>query len=359
MGTIKQNRANFITTAGKLDATGLNNDVPASNITNASMTNVTAFPPSLGTGIKQVSSDPPSPSTGQIWFNTTSNVLKQYILADGTWATGGNMNTARRRLPGAGIQTAALAISGTADPPLYAQVENYDGSSWTEVGDVNTQREEHAAAGTTAAALTFGGKSGSATANNELWNGSSWTEVGDLNTARQELTGDGTSTAAIAIAGVPQRAVAETWDGSSWTEVGDLNTGRGSFRGGTGTTSSALAYGGYTTTYVAVTESWNGSSWTEVADLNTTGGYGGHPIGSSNSSALATGGYTGSADTANTEDWDGSSWTEVGDLPSATANNGGAGNATTGITFGGRNPSVTNATYEWNRSLAVQTITTS
>jgi len=45
MGTIKQNRANFITTAGKLDATGLNNDVPASNITNASMTNVTAFPP--------------------------------------------------------------------------------------------------------------------------------------------------------------------------------------------------------------------------------------------------------------------------------------------------------------------------
>jgi len=356
MGTIKQNFANNIETGGKLDAKDLSGVVPASNIADASVSDVTSISPSIGDTIQTVASDPSPASFGDIWYNSTLGKVRLTQLGAGSWATGGNMNTARRRLPGAGIQTAALAISGTADPPLYAQVENYDGSSWTEVGDVNTQREEHAAAGTTAAALTFGGKSGSATANNELWNGSSWTEVGDLNTARQELTGDGTSTAAIAIAGVPQRAVAETWDGSSWTEVGDLNSGRGSFRGGTGTTSSALAYGGYTTTYVSLTESWNGSSWTEVADLNTTAGYGGHPIGSSNSSALATGGYTGSADTVNTEEWDGSSWTEVNNLPTATANNGGAGTATTALTFGGRNPSVTNATYEWNVPSGAQSI---
>ena len=107
MGTIKQNRANFITSAGKLDATGLNNDVPASNITNASMTSVTNFPPSLGTGIKQVSSDPPSPSAGQVWFNTTANVLKQYVSV-GAWATGANLNTARAYMQGNGAtQTAA------------------------------------------------------------------------------------------------------------------------------------------------------------------------------------------------------------------------------------------------------------
>ena len=83
--------------------------------------------------------------------------------------------------------------------------------------------------------------------------------------------------------------------------MADLNTARGSFRGAAGTPSSALAFGGYTTTYVAVNESWNGSAWTEVADLNTTAGYGAQTIGSSNTNALACGGYTGTADTVNTE----------------------------------------------------------
>jgi hypothetical protein len=36
----------------------------------------------------------------------------------------------------------------------------------------------------------------------EIWNGTSWTEVNDLNTARDELGGCGTTTAALAIGGV-------------------------------------------------------------------------------------------------------------------------------------------------------------
>jgi len=57
MGTIKQNRANNIVTGGKIDATdGLNNNVPAANIANASLTNVTAYPPSAGAGVSQLAS---------------------------------------------------------------------------------------------------------------------------------------------------------------------------------------------------------------------------------------------------------------------------------------------------------------
>ena len=60
--------------------------------------------------------------------------------AGGSWATGGSMNTARRGNPNpAGIQTAGLAIGGFV-PPYSALTENYNGSSWTETGDLNTAR---------------------------------------------------------------------------------------------------------------------------------------------------------------------------------------------------------------------------
>ena len=58
------------------------------------------------------------------------------------------------------------------------------------------------------------------------------------------------------------------WNGSSWTEVADLNQSRNQLSG-TGTATSALAFGGYTREPNLNTESWNGSSWTEVNNLNT------------------------------------------------------------------------------------------
>ena len=50
-----------------------------------------------GTQIEAVATDPSNPVEGQVWYNTTSNVLKGLkVLATGSWATGGNLNTARR-----------------------------------------------------------------------------------------------------------------------------------------------------------------------------------------------------------------------------------------------------------------------
>ena len=97
--------------------------------------------------------------------------------AGGTWAGGGNLNTARQSGAGLGIQAASLFVAGETGS-ILGIVENYNGTAWTEVGDINTARKANAASGTTAAGLTFGGASGppaAEQANTEVWNGSGWT----------------------------------------------------------------------------------------------------------------------------------------------------------------------------------------
>jgi hypothetical protein len=75
-----------------------------------------------------------------------------------TWTAGGTMNTARRRLGGAGTQTAALGFGG--DSPIVAATEEYDGSTWTSnPTGLNTARDSLAGCGIQTAALGFGGYS--------------------------------------------------------------------------------------------------------------------------------------------------------------------------------------------------------
>ena len=86
--------------------------------------------------------------------------------------------------------TSALCISG-ATPPRVTNVESWDGSSWTEITDVNTARYYCCGSGTTTDALLIAGQNPSVQPapypNVEIWNGSSWTETGDLNLARFAL----------------------------------------------------------------------------------------------------------------------------------------------------------------------------
>jgi hypothetical protein len=127
-----------------------------------------------------------------VWYNATNNVLKfQYTNTLDSWSTGGNLNTARVFLAGAGTQTSALAFGGTT-PPAKNETESYNGTNWTEVNNLNTARFALAGAGAdNTSALAFGGRPPSAPvgAETESWNGSNWTEVNDLNTARSTLAG--------------------------------------------------------------------------------------------------------------------------------------------------------------------------
>ena len=57
----------------------------------------------FGTNIEVVSSDPSNPVEGQIWYNTSTNKVKGFIVSVGSWATGGALNNARSQLAGAGV----------------------------------------------------------------------------------------------------------------------------------------------------------------------------------------------------------------------------------------------------------------
>jgi len=92
MGTIKRTFANSLTGTGKLDATNLDSNIPAANIADASVTNVTTLPESLGQAIKSVAGSPPSQAVGDIWYNTITGTLKNYVTVAAAWAAGGNLS---------------------------------------------------------------------------------------------------------------------------------------------------------------------------------------------------------------------------------------------------------------------------
>ena len=314
-----------------------------------------SFPPITATILQE----------GQLWFNYTSSALKGFGKAAGipaaTWASGGALNTARRRLLGSGIQTASIAVAGYSTA-AQALAEQYNGSSWTEVSDLNTQRDSGGMAGGApyTATIYFGGGNspGGNTGASETWDGSSWTEVGDLNTARNLAVGFGASqTAALGAGGETPPVVAstETWDGTSWTEVNNLNTAR-AFAAGTGPTSVGIVFGGEPPN-IANAEKWDGTSWTETGDLNT-----GRPsLGGSGSQTLALAFGGKSPAVGNTENFNGTSWTEVNDL--STVRGGGpmgVGSAVTAIAAGGNNPGGNlSSTEEWTADNALATVTVS
>ena len=272
----------------------------------------------------------------------------------GAWSSSGSLNTARRQGGSAGIYTSALYFGGYSTT-YVASTESWDGTSWTEVNDLNLSRGFAGGSGASnTAALAFGGFITAHETETELWNGSSWTEVNDLNTARYNASGSGTSTATLAFGGnVPPNdgtAVTEEWNGTSWTEVNDLNTAREA-SGASGNTEAMLGYGGLGPPTVANTENWNGTSWTEVNDLNTARQNLGGSGQGTNTLALAFGGQTPAPTVyARTEDWNGASWVELADLSTGRFGLGSAGTAANALAFGGYSTTNVTATEEWSGS---------
>ena len=125
---------------------------------------------------------------GDVWYNASTGLLKMYS-ALGSWASGGAVNTARAATAGSGSITAGLITGGGPGSPKFAQTEEYDGSSWTESGDLTTARENMGLTGTQTASICIAGYSTAYLALAETYDGSTWTEVGDLNTIRAANTG--------------------------------------------------------------------------------------------------------------------------------------------------------------------------
>ena len=342
---------------------------------------------------------------GTLFQHKTSDPLGTGI-PNAAWASGGNMNTARQYVGAFGSQTAGLVAGGETSTSVN-NVEQYDGTSWTEIAEINTTRYGLEGFGNSyTSGFVVGGAPDKA--ETESWNGTSWTEVGDLpqgterggcagtstsafyvggykypspaaptnvgydwdgsswgtgnniNTTRDRMGAAGVVTSGIVFGGTSpggQHAQAELYNGSAWTETGDLNTGR-YFAAGSGSTTAGLAFGGNLDPgNTDVTESFNGSSWTEVSDLNTArhglAGFG------TTSATLATGG--GDPLKANTEDWNGNNWTEVADLNTARKHlsRASAGTTTNGLVYvGDISGTKTAESEEWSGSSILTKILT-
>ena len=295
----------------------------------------------VGTRVKAVSANPSNPTDGEVWYNSTDAALN-YKKANvaGAWSSGGNLNTGRYDGECIGIQTAALWFGGVIAPGPGNQVatENYNGSAWTEVNDLNAARDNLAGAGTTSAGLCFGGEP--ATVDMESWNGTSWTETTNMNIAKDYHCGSGTSTSALAFAGEDPgglSAKTELWNGSGWTEVADQNTARRLAGAATQLASTSLLFGGDTLgngTPTQACESWNGTAWTEVGDLNTTSrNISGSGI---STAAMGMGRYNPTASNYElVEQFNGTSWTEVADMLTSRHSTSSCGTQGAALTAGG------------------------
>ena len=294
-----------------------------------------------------------SPDFGTAISNTEEYNQSINVITAGAWASGGNLNTGRASLGGAGSQTAALAFGGTvftpATPsnPFKNESEEYNGTSWTEGNNLNQARSGSVGAGTQTAAIGAGGIPGSGasnTANSEEYDGTSWAEGNNLVNASYSRAGAGTQTATILMGGGNYTnpppsfnyiSNTEYYDGTSWSEQNDMNTARYVVAGCGSQTSSLVSGGIASPGTVTNVEEWNGTSWSEVNDL-IVANYG-HALTGIQTAALQAAGNTGSV-TAAAFNYNGTSWTTAPSVATARQSLAGGGEGSTqtsSIIFGG------------------------
>ena len=229
--------------------------------------------------------EPPNPKTANTEeYNGTA------------WTEVNNLGTARYGVGGAGNQTAGLAFGGFLTPGNTTASESWNGSSWTSTNSMVTGARFPAGAGTATSALGMGRSNPGVPSLGivEQWDGTNWSEITDMNTARVQGVGAGASNTSALYAGGESPAIpgvadnTELWNGSAW-KVSDLNTARNGIRGA-GIATAAVAFGGNEPAQSGKTEQWNGTSWTETVDMSTARDRGAAgPMGTSTSSMMAGG----------------------------------------------------------------------
>lgn len=186
---------------------------------------------------------------------------------DGTnWSEQTDLSTARRYTGGFGTQTAGVVFGGrTAPNAKTTATEEYNGSSWTTGGAMNTTREYASGCGVETAGLTLAGSPGTIT-DVEHYNGTAWSEQSAAFPGQRSIFGiSGAQTNALIFGGEPPSsgtATAFVYDGTSFATSPSMGTARSSVGspGPAGTSTSAIAIGGYTSTNVTTTEEFTGET---------------------------------------------------------------------------------------------------
>jgi len=76
-----------------------------------------------GSTIEVVTSDPENPVNGQIWYNSTDNVVKgAAATTSGAWATANSRNAAIRHFYGTGNVSTTITAGGQSTPGAQSGV---------------------------------------------------------------------------------------------------------------------------------------------------------------------------------------------------------------------------------------------
>ena len=294
---------------------------------------------------------------------TVSSDPSASAAAGGTWASAPNLNVARSRIGGSTQATATAGlIFGNGDPP-HGETEEYNGSTWSEGGDMQEGRYiSYGGGGTQTATITAGGLDPASspsyqTVFSEEYNGTAWTEVNEISEGRLDCTTFGTSTSALLVggaeaAGGPGTVTSvESWNGSSWSSGTAIPTARQEMAGWGLSTAGAIVGGSQDSnpTMTAETVEWNGSAWTAGGDYSSVVKY--FAAFGTADNGIAAGGSNGPSKLAVAANYNGTSWTEVAEI--ATARQGNMANGasgTSGLTAGGEIPpgAQSNATEVWD-----------
>jgi hypothetical protein len=304
-----------------------------------------------GYSIKKVDTDPDNAKVGQVWYNSIELKLKGVVTIAATWASGGAMNTGRSEGQTAGTQTAGL-MSGGIVPGSDAMTNNseeYNGTSWTEGNNLGLFRRGGGAGtqGTQTAGLVSGGNGGPSSpaagllSTAEEYNGTSWSDGGDMPATKFSHGACGTQTAGLAFSGftgtnvnTDTTAVNTTleYDGSSWTAGGNYGISNNSMAG-FGTQTAGVGVGGNYPASAATYE-YDGSSWT--AGNNIPSARRAHAAFGILTAGAVCGGYNPSAGTlAETITYDGTNWAASTSLASGRNGLGGSGTQSAGLAAGG------------------------
>jgi len=262
-------------------------------------------------------------------------------ITAGAWASGGAMNTGRGTAGDCGTYLAGLVFGGNPGNAPYqvSLTEEYNGTSWTESGDLAHDSADVSGAGTQTAAVAFG-LSASPNTITQHYDGSTWTTVpGTLPTAQGQARGIGTQTAALCCG---YAAESYEYDGSSWTASGDLNTNRNAQKpGGWGIQTAAVLAGGRNppSTLISNTETYNGTSWTETGHslITAVKRTSATTAGTNSDGMLSGGGFEAGSNnsTAVVQAYNGTTWFTQPSLATHRLNLQGFGTSTNAVACGG------------------------
>ena len=321
--------------------------------------------------------DPDNGIAGDFYYNSTTGTFKTISAGGapiGAWASGADTNQeagqrscASRSTPSAAFVSGGFDMVSPPPPSSLANAETYNGSAWSEGPDQPGTARIGAAWGTTTSFVTAGGSVGTSGAPINPYafeyNGSSFSNGGQLNNARRNAAGAGVSeSSGRVMAGGdnpgPAQDFNESYNGTAFSEQAEINTARIRPIGFGTQDAMSIAAGGATTN----TESWNGASWTEVAEVVVTTNPSAGGGGTSTDGLIFT--MNGAPPGAATcQFWNGTSFTEVADMSvNRYANRGGGADSTNCISVGGYGPpqAVAKATEEWTAAdFEIRTVTTS